>query len=104
MSLTVRASVAGFVAAGVLQLAGAASAGAELRTAHYQNTDPVSTGSATNPQVRSVLLNYDSSGTLTAQLTFFPRARRPEPDLGSARCVGDRTVGRRLRRGRLPRL
>ncbi len=52
MSLTVRASVAGFVAAGVLQLAGAASAGGGHGA--LPEHGPVSTGSAANPQVRSV--------------------------------------------------
>jgi hypothetical protein len=55
----------------MLLLAGATSARAELRTAHYQNTDPVSTGSATDPQVQSVLLDYDSSGDLSVKFHFF---------------------------------
>ncbi len=71
MSLTVRTSVAGLLTAAALLLAGAASANAELRTAHYQNLNPTSTGSATDPQVQSVLLDYASSGTLTARLRFF---------------------------------
>jgi hypothetical protein len=82
MSMTVRASLVGLLTAGVLLLAGVASARAELRTAHYQNTDPVSTGSATDPQVQSVLLDYDSSGTLTAQVRFFQALADPQQTSG----------------------
>lgn len=69
MSRILRASSVFIVV--VLLLAGAASARAELRTAHYQNTDPVSTGSSTDPQVQSILIDYDSSGSLSVQLRFF---------------------------------
>lgn len=70
MSGAVKAVLVGAVVATVL-LAATASARADLRTAHYSNRNPVSTGSATDPQVSSILLQYDSSGTLTAQLHFF---------------------------------
>lgn len=82
MSLTVRASVAGLLTVAVLLLGGAASARAELRTAHYQNTDPASTGSGTDPQVQSVVLRYDSSGTLAAQVRFFQALADPQQSSG----------------------
>jgi hypothetical protein len=67
-----RLAAVGIVAAAILLCsAGVSAAQAEIRTAHYTNRSPTSTGSAIDPQVQSILLQYDSSGSLTAQLHFF---------------------------------
>ena len=66
-----RGVIFGVLATALAVAAAAAPASAEVRTAHYRNPGTY-TGSATNPQVESMTLRYDTTlGSLDLSVVFF---------------------------------
>jgi hypothetical protein len=77
-ALTLRQAIAFILAIAATWLA-ASPALAELRTAHYTSPPGSSQGSASNPQIKSVVLRYDSAaGSLSAQVQFFSALADPQ--------------------------